>query len=89
MDLHARAEKQTFASARDVLCELLRALYPDAWHAESAYFFVGGSAPPERGCTDLQGFSAAGARCISVAEGRGFVSSRSPDDSRASVLEGG
>ena len=46
VDLHVRAEKQTFASARDVLCELYEPLYPDAWHDESAYFFAAGSTPP-------------------------------------------
>jgi GrpB-like predicted nucleotidyltransferase (UPF0157 family) len=40
VDLHVRAEKQTFASARDVLCELYEPLYPDAWHDDSAYFFL-------------------------------------------------
>jgi GrpB-like predicted nucleotidyltransferase (UPF0157 family) len=46
VDLHVRAAKQTFASARDVLRELYEPLYPDAWHDESAYFFAAGSAPP-------------------------------------------
>jgi GrpB-like predicted nucleotidyltransferase (UPF0157 family) len=46
VDLHVRAEKQTFVSARDVLCELYEPLYPDAWHDESAYFFAAGSKPP-------------------------------------------
>jgi GrpB-like predicted nucleotidyltransferase (UPF0157 family) len=46
VDLHVRAEKQAFASARDVLCELYEPLYPDAWHDESAYFFAAGSTPP-------------------------------------------
>jgi len=46
VDLHVRTERQTFASARDVLCELYEPLYPDAWHDESAYFFAAGSAPP-------------------------------------------
>jgi hypothetical protein len=44
VDLHVRAAKQTFASARDVLRELYEPLYPDAWHDESAYFFAAGSA---------------------------------------------
>lgn len=46
VDLHVRAEKQTFASAREVLCELYEPLYPDAWHDETAYFFAADSAPP-------------------------------------------
>jgi GrpB-like predicted nucleotidyltransferase (UPF0157 family) len=46
VDLHVRAEKQTFASVRDVLCQLYEPLYPGAWHDESAYFFAAGSAPP-------------------------------------------
>ncbi len=46
MDLQVRTEKQSFASARDVLCELYEPLYPNAWHDESAYFFTAGSKPP-------------------------------------------
>jgi GrpB-like predicted nucleotidyltransferase (UPF0157 family) len=46
VDLHVRAQKQSFASAREVLCELYEPLYPDAWHDESAYFFAAGSTPP-------------------------------------------
>jgi GrpB-like predicted nucleotidyltransferase (UPF0157 family) len=46
VDLQVRTEKQSFASARDVLCELYEPLYPDAWHDESAYFFAAGSKPP-------------------------------------------
>lgn len=46
VDLHVRAEKQTFASTRDVLCELYDPLYPNAWDDESAYFFAAGSKPP-------------------------------------------
>jgi GrpB-like predicted nucleotidyltransferase (UPF0157 family) len=46
VDLQVRTEKQSFASARDVLCELYEPLYPDAWHDESAYFFAASSKPP-------------------------------------------
>ncbi len=37
VDLHVRTERQTFASARDVLCELYEPLYPDAWHDRDDY----------------------------------------------------
>jgi GrpB-like predicted nucleotidyltransferase (UPF0157 family) len=46
VDLHVRAEKRMFASARNALCELYEPLYPDAWHDASAYFSAGGSTPP-------------------------------------------
>jgi GrpB-like predicted nucleotidyltransferase (UPF0157 family) len=52
VDLHVRAEKQTFVSARDVLCELYEPLYPDAWHDESAYFFAGRLEAAGRGRAD-------------------------------------
>jgi GrpB-like predicted nucleotidyltransferase (UPF0157 family) len=46
VDLQVRTEKQSFASTRDVLCELYEPLYPNAWHDESAYFFAADSKPP-------------------------------------------
>jgi GrpB-like predicted nucleotidyltransferase (UPF0157 family) len=46
VDLQVRTEKQSFASARDALCELYDPLYPEAWDEKSAYFFAPGSKPP-------------------------------------------
>lgn len=46
VDLQVRTEKQFFASARDVLCELYEPLHREAWHDESAYFYAAGSKPP-------------------------------------------
>jgi GrpB-like predicted nucleotidyltransferase (UPF0157 family) len=46
VDLHVRTDRRSFEAARDALCELYEPHYPDAWHAEGAFFAAPGSEPP-------------------------------------------
>ncbi len=46
VDIQVRTDRQSFATARDVLSELYEPLYLHAWHAEGAFFADTTAQPP-------------------------------------------
>jgi len=46
VDLHVRADAQSFGPARDLLCQLYEPLFRDEWDSEVAYFVAPKARPP-------------------------------------------
>jgi len=46
VDLQVRTDKQSFETARDVLCELYEPHCAEVWHSEGAFFVAPGTQPP-------------------------------------------